>query len=259
MLLKELTNYLDRRLEKHTGQPWDNNGLLVGDEAREIDKVLFALELTDSIVKEALELKVNLIIVHHPAIFSGLKKVVNTGNSRLIYKLIENKIALYTAHTNFDALKGGLNDYIANLLQGSELEIIQSQTEEYGILRVFNIAPITLENLLENLKEKLEIPTLRFIGNAEEVITRVGVVTGSGSEYIELGIDNGANAFITGDIKYHQAQEYKEKGFNVIDAGHFETEQIFSKALYKVIGKDLENKNLEIYLSKNDINPFIYS
>lgn len=259
MKLKNLTDYLDQKLEKHTGQNWDNNGLLVGDQNNDITKVLLALELTDKVLEEAVELKIDLIIVHHPVIFSGLKKVINEGNSKLVYQLIANNVALYAAHTNFDALQGGLNDYIAQLLQGSNLQIIQAKDEEYGLLRVFDIKPITLEELAQILKQKLEISTLRYIGNSEDIISKVGVVTGSGSEYVELGSVNGAQAFITGDIKYHQAQEFKEKGLNVIDAGHFETEQTFAKAIFKIIKDDFEAKNIQIYLSQKQENPFIYS
>lgn len=259
MELKNLTKYLDQKLAKHTGQNWDNNGLLVGDQNNNITKVLLALELTDKVLEEAVELKIGLIIVHHPVIFSGLKKVVNQGNSKLVYQLIANNIGLYAAHTNFDALQGGLNDYIAQLLQGSNVQIIPAEKEEFGLLRVFDVQPVTLEELAQTLKQKLEISTLRYIGNPKGIISKVGVVTGSGSEYIELGALNGAQAFITGDIKYHQAQEFKEKGLNVIDAGHFETEQTFGKAILEIIKDDFEAENIQIYLSQKQENPFIYS
>jgi len=259
MRLKQIAEILDSKLSISTAESWDNVGLLVGDANSDVKKILLSLELSKSVLEMAKSENVDLIITHHPAIFSGIKRIVNDSDDNLIFQLISNNISLYSAHTNFDALENGLNDYVANLLGGENVMVVKSPDEETGICRVFDIEKIEISDFLDHIKNTLKIANLRFVGNLEKEITKAAVVTGSGSEYIDLAVGNGAQLLITGDLKYHYALELKEKGYNVVDAGHFETEKIFPEVMDMFIKNNIkELSKIEIIKSNVDVNPFEY-
>ena len=113
MKLWEIIGELHTIFNPKIAENWDNVGLLVGDNTKEVNKVLFCLDVTEKVVKQAVDNNVDLIISHHPVIFSGLKKITNeTVHGRKLLKLIENNISVYGAHTNVDSADGGLNDYV---------------------------------------------------------------------------------------------------------------------------------------------------
>ncbi|MGB5823962.1 MAG: Nif3-like dinuclear metal center hexameric protein [Proteocatella sp.] len=259
MRLKQIAEILDSKLNKSIAESWDNVGLLVGDTYSDVKKILLSLELSKSVLEMAKSENVDLIITHHPAIFSGMKRIVNNSNDNLIFQLISNNISLYSAHTNFDALENGLNDYVANLLGGKNVMMVKTADEETGICRVFDIEKIKIADFLDHIKSILEIASLRFVGNLDQEITKAAVVTGSGSEYIDLAAAHGAQILITGDLKYHYALELKEKGYNIVDAGHFETEKIFPEVMEMFIKNNIQElSKIEIIKSNVDVNPFEY-
>lgn len=255
MKLEQLEKLLDERLKKEIAQEWDNVGLLIGRREKEVQRILLALELTPSILDEAVAKKCDALLVHHPLIFSGVKKIVSDDGDNLIYRLIQEDIGLYVAHTNFDSIESGLNDYFARLLNAKEIEI-QSEDEKDVFLRLFTVEEQKLSDLVDTIKKKFSLTTIRKIGHTDKV-RKVGVVTGAGGDYAFLSKKHGAEVFITGDIKYHQAMEFKEKGLCVLDVGHFETEKIFSHAMQHFIQTHLsELKSLEIILSEKEQGPF---
>lgn len=258
MKLKKISEILDLKLKKEIAESWDNVGLLVGDLNLEVKKVLLSLELTKSVFEMAKEQQVDLIITHHPAIFSGLKTVVS-DNDNLIFELIRNNIALYSAHTNFDAIEDGLNDYVVSLLEGKNSEIIKSDAEIVGICRTFEFEELPMTQFINKVKTKLNIDTLRFTGNLNGMVNKAAIVTGSGADYSEMAFAKGAQVFITGDLKYHYALDLKEKGMNIIDAGHFDTECVFPEAMEAFIKTHiLDFKDIEFVKSTVDVNPFEY-
>lgn len=259
MILKKVTELLDAKLNPDIAESWDNVGLLVGDTGSQIKKILLSLELSQSVMEMAKREGADLIITHHPAIFSGMKRVVSNDDDNLIFQLINNNIALYSAHTNFDAIENGLNDYVAKLLGGKNISMVKSPEEQNGICRVFDISRTNAGDFLNHIKKTLKIENLRFVGNANQEITKAAVVTGSGGEYIDVALANGAQILITGDLKYHYALELKEKGYNIVDAGHFETEKIFPEAMEIFIKENIkELVDIEIIKSDVDVNPFEY-
>lgn len=259
MKLREVSKILDNKLRADIAESWDNVGLLLGDYDSEVKKILLTLELTRDVFDVAVKEKADLIISHHPLIFSGIKKVVSSEGDNLVYELIRSEIAFYGAHTNFDAIDGGLSDYFAQKLGGQNIKVIKSSIEEHGICRIFDIKEASIEDYIKHIKSVMKIDNLRFSGNINDKIKKVAVVTGSGSEYINLAVSNGAQLFITGDLKYHFALELKEKGLNILDAGHFDTEKIFPEAMHKFIRNNIEDlRDIELIKSEVDVNPFEY-
>ena len=257
MLLKDLANSLDRITEKDSQYAWDNSGLLVGDLSKKIRKVLVTLEITPDVLQEAEEKDIDLIVSHHPIIFSGKKKlVVGSDTFDVVYELIRLGIAAYATHTNFDMLNNGLNDYFLDVWGVQDREIL-SDEEGKPIGRVFSVyGDNTILDIAKHIKDIFKLPEIRIIGDKFKKVTKVGVVTGSGidvlfgSDYKEIDLS------ITGDVKYHQAHDILQKGKNVIDAGHFGTENIFPDAFLSLV----KNKITEIEFIKSEINvnPFQY-
>ena len=136
MKLSVIEKLLDDKLKKVTAEPWDNCGLLIGRRNHEIKGILLALELTQEILKEAKMNHCDLIITHHPVIFGGVQQILE-DEQKLIYHAIKNDIAVYSAHTNFDMIKDGLNDYVCSLLGARNISVLPE--EETGIIRLFDI------------------------------------------------------------------------------------------------------------------------
>lgn len=258
MRVKEITEILDDFLRKDLAMSWDNVGLLVGREDKEVTRVLLALELTQEVLEEAINKKCDMIIVHHPLIFVGLKKIIQDGRN-YVYSLIENDIALYAAHTNFDMINNGLNDFLAEKFDAQNISQIAEDDGSGALLRLFDVREQSIEIFVQKIKETLSIETIRVIGNTKKIIKKIGLVTGAGSEYIDKAFENGADVFITGDIKYHQAMDILQQDKTVLDVGHFETEKIFSEAMRSFIEEHIISlKDISLITSECERAPFRY-
>lgn len=254
MKLSVIEKLLDDKLKKVTAEPWDNCGLLIGNRNHEIKGILLALELTQEILKEAKMNHCDLIITHHPVIFGGVQQILK-DEQKLIYHAIKNDIAVYSAHTNFDMIKDGLNDYVCSLLGARNISVLPE--DETGIIRLFDIDKSSASEFSRFLMEKLQVQDIRLIGSAHKDIKRVGLVTGSGVSYAKTAFENGADLFITGDIKYHEAMDYAQNRQVLIDAGHFGTEKHFKDAmLYFIESHIKELSGLKIIKSQMEMDPF---
>lgn len=238
---------------------WDNSGIQIAVNDNVISRVLTALELTEDVIQESIDEDVDMIITHHPLIFGGIKTVdFRDMTGSYILKLIEAGISVYSSHTPFDKIEGGNNDYLAELIG---LRDISGFTDGENVEMIGRVGmlpyPVTLEDMVEIIAEKLDLEAeqIRFVGYPQQMISTVGMCTGAGADLMDLAAANGCQLFITGDLKYHDAQKAKAKGIAVIDAGHYGTEKSFAdnfagKLREKVAG------SVEIIESKVDIDPF---
>ena len=242
MKLWEIMGELQTIFNPKIAEDWDNVGLLVGDSTKEVNKVLFCLDVTEKVVKKAVDNNVDLIISHHPVIFSGLKKITNeTVHGRKLLKLIENKIAVYSIHTNSDFAVNGLNDFIMDKLNldGEKIIFNECEFEEYnsiknkmecvhgGLARIKILNDeMRLADLLERIKDSLGLSYVRYLGNKDVYVRKIGLVTGGGSSFLHDVADK-IDVFLTGDLRYHEALDALEKGHILVDVGHFESEYLF--------------------------------
>lgn len=364
MYFKDVIRFLEEKYPKNLAYDWDNIGLMIGDTKSNIKRILVSLEATESVIDEAIEKNVDLIITHHPFIFKGLKSIdKNSPKGRCIYKLIQNNINIYSAHTNFDIAFDGLNDGLANILELQNINILETtkveklykiavyvpisheedvrnamalsgaghignyshctfntkgigtfiplkntnpyigtkgnlekvdeikietickkndldkiikemlnahpyeevaydiyelymEREKYGIGRIGHLKEsITLGLFAKIVKEKLNLQDLRIAGDSNKQVKKVALVSGSGADFISKAYSVNADIIITGDVKYHDAQDAVELGIGVIDAGHFGSENIFSDIVIEYLKNNI--KNIEIMKSNTNINPFI--
>ena len=238
-------------------EDWDNVGLLVGDPSRTVSKVLVALDMDENVAKEAADLKVDMIVTHHPMMFSPINTVTTqTMDGRILLSLLRHNIALCSAHTNLDCVAGGLNDYLANLYQLQSIKpLLKCPTDEtLGLMRVGNLKEeMTVSDLADLIACKLQCKSLQFTGNPKRLVRRVAVCSGGGGSFIKQEVAQNADVIITGDIKYAVAKEAEAMGLSIIVAGHYETE-IFAMDIFAHILKDLGIEIIKSVKNKNIFN-----
>ncbi len=255
--LNTFQKIIERCAPLDTQESWDNSGwqIRLGDDS--VSKVLVALEVNEAVVSEAIRQQVQLIVCHHPLIFGGIKKVDHknvTGN--MIIRLVQHGISVYATHTPFDKCEGGNNDYLAQLLELSEIQPIPG--DESGICRMGVLSEAkTVQAVLEAFSNKTgqNIRSYRLIGSPDQMVCRIGMCTGAGSEFMELAAAAGCDLYITGDVKYHEAQHALELGITVADMGHFGSEEIFTANMAQIL-REAAGDCVEIAESQVNLNPF---
>ncbi len=241
----DIISYIEEIFPVDLAEEWDNVGLQIGAECVTCRTVMTCLTVTEAAVDYAAEVGVDLIIAHHPLIFTPLKSIISkTLPGRIIGKLLTHHISLYIAHTNADQAAGGLNHWLAEALDLVDIEILEpsalaAEGMEAGYGRIGRLAsPDNLSRFAARVGEKLGIEIVRFVGPEDKPVRRVAVSCGSGSHLWPVALQRGADVLITGDVKYHTAVEVADTSLGLIDAGHFGTEAIFSLRLAGCIEKE---------------------
>lgn len=254
MLIKTLLKKISKEYPLNLAEKWDNVGLIIGDEEKEVKKVQISLDCTEGAIDKAIEEEVNLIITHHPLIFGGISNITNKDPlGRKVMKLIENGIAVYSTHTNLDSAHGGLNDYIVKKLGIEKSKVLDIKKDKDGnniggIGRIYSLPEET--NLLEygkEVKEKLSLDEIKVVGNLDRKVKKVAIVNGSGASYLNKVKKQGVDLFITGDVKYHDGLDAKELGIGLFDIGHYESECFFNNILINLC----EELPVIVYNSEN--------
>ena len=229
MLVKDIVDIIEQLAPPQLAEKWDNVGLLVGDENAKCKKILFALDAIDSVIDEAAETGVDMIVTHHPLIFKGVSSV-NTSSAlgRRIIKLIKNDIAVYCAHTSLDIAEGGTNDILAQTLELKEVSgLIPMENGALGRIGVLE-KELPLNEFSQFVMKKLDMPAINVTGEPAKKVKKVGLCTGSGADrdFMLAAKKEGCDVYITGDVKYHDAQFAEDIDLCLIDATHFYTESI---------------------------------
>lgn len=235
---------------------WDNTGFQIGNSEKQVDKILIALDLDEKILEIAIKGEYDMIITHHPLIFSPLKTITSQApKEKLILDIIKHDIIVYNAHSNLDLSIGGVNDVFADLLDMENtkpLHLINETTDIYGYGRVGDIGKTSILDLADKVKDKLDLENLIIYGDRSKPIDRIAVCGGSGSDFIMDAYRSGAQAYITGDIKYHEAQLAYELGMIIIDPGHFHSEKIVLPKIEEYLNRELEKKvNIKVIMESS--------
>ena len=235
---------------KELQESYDNVGLQCGDMRQEVDRVLTCIDITEAVIDEAIAQGCQMVVSHHPLIFRGVKNLVpdNSYIHRTLIKAIKNDIALYCAHTNLDNAIGGVNYKIADVLGMTDVEPMT----EGGVIGTLaqSLSPI---DFIQTVKEKFQAELVcSNIGEyINKEIKRVALCGGSGAEFIADAEALEADAFLTGEIKYHDYFDHPT--LLLVEAGHYETEQYTKELLRDIITKQLPE--VEIVISKVRTNP----
>lgn len=259
MKFKDIHEVLNQIAPEELQENWDNSGIqILVNKNQNISKILTCLEISDKVIKEAESHAADLIVTHHPLIFGKLLSINDkeiTGNQ--LISLIQNKISVYSSHTSFDSAKNGTNQYLAELIGLHDIvPMIPAEIEGCGMGRYGNLTEaVSLNHLLNKLLEVCGRTDIRVAGPVPDKIHKLALCTGSGAEFIKLAYESGCDAYITGDVKYHDARLADDLGICVIDAGHYGTEVIFAENMAQQL-KDILPADVRIIASESDIYPF---
>lgn len=360
--VQRIINIINRIAPPGLAEEWDNVGLIVGDYAADVERVMVSLDATEAVLDEAVRQGVQLIISHHPMVFSAMKTIRNDHpTGKLIIKAIRHGIHIFAAHTNLDIADGGVNDILAGRLElteikpladisaealykivvfvpggyeedvriamgeagagwignyshctfqttgtgtfkplagtkpfighAGELEKVKevrletvapssrlprvikamlkvhpyeevaydiyplhNQGTETGLGRIGYLpAPMPLEDLLAKVKQILDLPQVSYIGELHRMISKVAVLGGSGGSYIKKAAFQGADLFLTSDIKFHDGQLAESLGLALVDAGHFETEAVVLPYLVHVLQEEITRESLAVELVQSTV------
>lgn len=258
MKFKDIINIIDERCKLKGQEKWDNSGLQIGNLDSDITGVLLALDVTEEALDVAKNKGFNLIITHHPFFFGNLNKIdITTYKGRIIRKALLENINIYSMHTSLDMAETGVNSALAKEIGLNTFEVLNIQSSEpiFGYGGIADISEVMIDKYAEYVKECLDCKQVKlYTNNRSKVITRVAFCGGSGSDFIDDAISKKADVYITGDIKYHDAQYALQNGLDIIDAGHFYTENIVLKSLNDV----LTSNNLSTYMFTQNLVKELY-
>lgn len=240
MNCKEVVAVLQERWNPSYAMDWDNVGLLVGRWEKEIRKIFVALDVTDENLEQALAFGVDLIVTHHPMLFSPVKKIT-TGDfiGRRLIHMIQNDLCYFAMHTNFD-VKGMamLNEHALGLLDAVPLQTTVVEEAEEGLGRIGMLKQeMTLEAFARKVKEDMQIPDVRVYGDLQKKIEKAAVCGGSGKSIVKDALKKKADVLVTGDIDYHTGIDAAAQGLAIVDAGHYGTEYCFIQYVTKELEK----------------------
>ncbi len=245
MKISKIVEIIENIVPPSLAEEWDNVGLLLGDKEKEASRILVALDINKDIIRQALDNNVDIIVTHHPLIFKPIGRVTDKN----LLTLIENKIAVYSAHTNLDNYEEGVNKVFADLLMLNDVK-------REGMLAYGNCKECTAEEFIEMVKTKLDVKNVRCSNvSPDKRIKKVAVLGGSGGDFLMQAVELGCDAYVTGEASYHDGQCAYEYDILLISAGHFETENPVIDMLCDLLKKNTDTEVIKampfnVYINK---------
>lgn len=268
MLLRDILPVLDTIAPLRFAEPWDNVGLIAGDPAAPVSRILLTIDYTSAVAEEAHREKCELVVAYHPPLFEAIKRI---HASSLVYRAIRDGVALYSPHTALDVAPGGTNDVLADILgmveraplklspgKNAHAKPVASAPESdegTGIGRVGTLgAPVERATLIEQIKRGLGVESLLVAGPVEGAITRAAVCAGAGSSLLEDALGKGAELYLTGEIRHHDALRAASLGMTVVCALHSNSERVALGRVKERIEREVSG--VLVRRSTEDRDPF---
>jgi len=243
--------FLQEKAPFELQESFDNAGFLIGRKEASVSRILVALDITEQVAQEAVEQGVQLIVAHHPVIFGGVKSVTDQSvTGRILLSLAENGIAAICAHTNLDSVEGGVNDALALRLGLTDIGQLKQvgvdgQGRPYGIGRVGLVPEQALYDFAMAVKRLLGANGIRLVDGGRPV-QMVAVGGGACADMMGDVLAQGCDTFVTSDVKYHQFLEARALGLNLVDAGHFPTENVVCPVLRDWLAKRFPHTSVTV-------------
>jgi len=247
MLCRDIINVIENTYPKQAALEWDNVGLLVGRTEKKVDKIYVALDATDEVIDAAIASGADMLVTHHPLIFTPMKKITDEhfiGNR--VVKLLQHDISYYAMHTNYDVLgMAKLSGEMLRLHEEDVFEVTDSE-QNIGIGRIGKLErEMTLGECCEWVKRAFALPSVRVFGDVNKKVVCAAISPGSGKHMSDVAIEKGADVLITGDIDHHEGIDAVSRGLAIIDAGHYGLEYIFIEDMVKYLKQHLEKVTVE--------------
>ncbi len=248
--------FLDTLAPPSLKMEWDNVGLLCGDPDTPVERVLVALDPFDHVCREAAELGAQLLVTHHPLIFRPVSNVTTeTDIGRSIQILCRHSITAINAHTNLDCAAGGVNDVLANKLGLTSIRTITLPGQSHGLLRQGEREISALPDFIRHVKAALGCPGVRYVSGGRPV-QQVAVGGGACADALMDAVEAGCDTLVTADVKYNQFWDAQKLGLNLIDAGHFYTENPVVAVLAEKIAAAFPELTVKISETHRDCMKF---
>ena len=221
MTIRKLYEKLSNLYPENLRCEWDNDGIMCCENLdKEVIKILVALDVTNATIDFAIDNKFDLIVSHHPLVFSSQKSLTpDKFTQAKLIKLIKNNVSVFSFHTRLDAANGGVNDVLCEKIKLQNVQV--DEVEPIG--RIGTLAnELTLDSFAKSIKEALDTPLVLFNGN--KPVKNVYLVGGDGKDLISRAISMGADTLLTGRASYNTMIDATDMGLNIVEAGHFFTE-----------------------------------
>ncbi|WP_367341711.1 Nif3-like dinuclear metal center hexameric protein [Limosilactobacillus sp.] len=229
--IDQLTKKFEHFASPQLAESWDHVGLQVGSLSQQASKVLVTLDVRPAVIAEAEKVGAQLIFSHHPLMFHPARDLDLANPQNQMYReLLRHDITVYSAHTNLDMANGGMNDWLARDLKLTNVEHLDNSgqdpftNEEVSLGRVGDLpSAMSVSEFNQYCLQQFHLKGLRFAVNNDDVnrkIQRVAIIGGSAAKYFPLALAKNADAFVTGDVSYHVAQDMQLNHLIMVDPGH---------------------------------------
>jgi GTP cyclohydrolase I len=269
----DMVGLMEKIAPAFLAESWDNCGLQVGDLQWPVKKVWVALDPLYSVIDAAAGQDVDLVITHHPLIFKPLRNIdLDRPEGKIIAAALNGRTAIYAAHTNLDSARDGINEVLARKIGLDRLvplvpagtaetsaNTASSATDAMGMGRVGRLdPPVSVAELAQKIKKALGLARVKVAGRAKGMIGKVAVCSGSGGSLLGNFLASGAEVFVTGDIRYHDARAAEDAGRALIDIGHFASEHIMISMLCNQLGRAVAEAGWDVRIEACDLeqDPF---
>ena len=227
--VSEIAAFLEEKIPSSLKENYDNVGLLCGFPDREVTRILVVLDITLEAIREAAVMNAELIVSHHPLIFTPMRQILeNTPDGKRVIELLQNGISAVCLHTNLDRLDGGVNTALAAAL-GAEPEDALDMGCTCRLPE-----PMSMEAFLAQARDALNATDIRFYSSGQKA-EKLAVCGGAGGDIIYKAAELGCDTVLTGEIKHHQWIDGAQLGLNLIEAGHFATENPVTPVLTELL------------------------
>ena len=255
--IREICSAIEEFAPLSLQESYDNAGLQVGNADNTVSAILLCLDVTEETLREAKTRGCNLIVSHHPLIFRGLKNLTGADRTqRIVMEALKEDISIYSAHTNLDSTEEGVSYEMAHLLNLKNLEVLVPSEKDskigLGIIGYYD-NPVPQLEFLRKVKETFSVKALRYSAQTQRlVVKKVALCGGSGASFITDAIAQKADAYLSGDFKYHDYTTYGQD-ILIADIGHHESELCSRRILSRIIREAFPE--CIIYFAESETNP----
>jgi dinuclear metal center YbgI/SA1388 family protein len=253
MRASEIANIIEDFAPLSFQESWDNSGFCIGSPSDEVHGVLIGFDCTPDLVNEAIEIGADMIITHHPLIFSPLKKISSDNSQgKAIINAIKHNIVIYASHTNMDKVINGVSGKMARRLSLKNVEIMEKGEHGEGLGVVGTLPePMKSEEFIAFVRKSFSLKCVRVSKPTEKWISKVALCGGAGRSLIKNAVASGADVYITGDISYHDF--LTDNDFMIMDIGHFESEIDIVKTIFDILKEKIPNFAVQIEKKNNNL------
>lgn len=260
--VQQFCQYLERFAPGRLAEDWDNVGLLIGDRDRQVANVMTCLTITPESVEEAVARDVQFIVAHHPLPFRPLKRITgDTVQGRMLLRIIEHRIAVYSPHTSFDSAEQGINQRLAEglgIMDLQPLQPIEDDPDGLGAGRFGTLeTPIALSRFIDAVKRFLRLEGLHYVGSSDQTVKTVAVGCGSAGQFLPPAIMAGCDCLVTGETNFHTCLEAKATGTAIVLPGHYASERFALELLAETLAEQFSG--LTIWASEKESDPIVWS